>query len=88
MTYTRIAEEKVSMYNLYKFYYELCHKQVQKGQYVPEYYEWLQWYNPVPQQLQTPLIIYKELYWAVDREKPIKSEKNKDTVSNKKTREG
>ena len=45
------------MDNLYKFYQEFCHKKFQTGHYVPEYYEWLQWYKPVPQQLRTPLII-------------------------------
>ena len=65
------------MDNLYKFYQEFCHKQVQTGQYVPKYYEWLQWYKPVLQQLRTPSIIQKELNSAADREKPIKFEKKK-----------
>ena len=49
------------MNNLYKFYHEFCDKQVQTGQYIPEYYEWLRWYKPVPQQLWTPSIIQEEL---------------------------
>ena len=49
------------MDNLYKFYQEFCDKQVQTGQYIPEYYEWLRWYKPVPQQLWTPSIIQEEL---------------------------
>ena len=76
------------MDNLYQFYQEYCHKQVQRGQYVPEHYEWPEWYKPVPQQLQTPSIIQEELNSAVHSEKPIKCEKkNKDTASNKRTRE-
>ena len=74
------------MDNLYKFYQEFCHNQVQTGQY--EYFKWLQWYKPVPQQLRTPSIIQQELNSAADSEKPIKCEKkNKDTASNKRTRE-
>ena len=53
------------MDNLYQFYQEFSHKHVQTGQYVPEHYEWLQWYKPVPQQLRTPSIIQEELNSAV-----------------------
>ena len=66
-----------------------CHKQVHTGQKVPEYYEQFQWYKPVPQQLRTPSIIQEELNSAADSEKSIKCENknNKDTTSNKRTRE-
>ena len=56
-----MQRKKISMDNLYKFYQEFCDKQVQTGQYIPEYYEWLRWYKPVPQQLWTPSIIQEEL---------------------------
>ena len=31
--------KKMDMENFYTFYQEFCHKQVQTGHYVPEYYE-------------------------------------------------
>ena len=78
-----MKKNKVWMDNLCKCYQEFYHKQVQTGQYVLEYCEWLQWYRPVPRQVRTPPLIQKELNSAVDSEKPIKCEKNKDTASNK-----
>ena len=76
------------MDDFYKFYQEFCYKQLQTWHYVPEYYEWLQWYRLVPQTTNNTVINQEELNSVEDSEKPIKCEKKKELAKygGKKTR--